>query len=121
MSTDYLPIWFQAIKGDSAVGSGIHVLPSILAVVVFSMASGGLVTWLGYYTWACILSSILAAVVRLDTNSSPHMCMLTSRCTGLRPTDDIRANHQASRMDRISDHPGSWVRAGMHLSYASYD
>ena len=61
--TYYIPIWFQAIKGISAIQSGIHVLPSILASVIFSIASGGLVTVTGYYTWACILASILTSVV----------------------------------------------------------
>lgn len=59
----YIPIWFQAIKGDSATESGIHNLPSIIGTTVLSLISGGLVATLGYYTWACIISSILAAVV----------------------------------------------------------
>ena len=69
----YLPIWFQAIKGDSAVQSGIHILPSILSVVVLSIISGGLVTLVGYYTWACMLSTVLAAVVRRD---APPFCQV---------------------------------------------
>lgn len=60
----YIPLWFQAIKEDSATQSGIHILPSILSVVIFSIASGGAVTLVGYYTWACMLSTILASVVR---------------------------------------------------------
>ena len=60
----YLPLWFQGVKGVSAVQGGIRILPSILSVVVFSILSGGLVTAVGYYTWACILSTVLAAVVR---------------------------------------------------------
>ena len=63
----YIPLWFQAITGVSAVKSGINILPSILSVVVFSIVSGGLVTVVGYYTWACILSSVLGAIVsRVD-------------------------------------------------------
>ncbi|KAM0713932.1 hypothetical protein Q7P37_010895 [Cladosporium fusiforme] len=60
--TYYIPIWFQAIKGTSAIGSGIDSLPRILAAVVFSLASGGLVTVVGYYTWACIFSATLTTV-----------------------------------------------------------
>ena len=60
--TYYLPVWFQAIRTDSATESGIHNLPSILGTVIFSFLSGGLVFGVGYYTWACIISSILAAV-----------------------------------------------------------
>ncbi|KAI9685961.1 MAG: hypothetical protein M1820_010699 [Bogoriella megaspora] len=58
----YLPIYFQAIKGDTATESGIHNLPSILGNTVFSLVAGGMVFGFGYYTWACIVSSILAAV-----------------------------------------------------------
>lgn len=63
----YIPVWFQAIKGVSAVHSGIDNLPSILSTVILSLVGGGLVTALGYYTWACILSSILATVVCTQT------------------------------------------------------
>lgn len=62
----YLPIWFQGVKGTDAVTSGIHILPSILSVVVLSIVSGGLVTVVGYYTWACVLSTVLAAMVSLN-------------------------------------------------------
>ncbi|KAH7032778.1 major facilitator superfamily domain-containing protein [Microdochium trichocladiopsis] len=57
----YIPIWFQAIKGDSAVDSGIHLLPLTLAMVVGSISNGLLVSRLGYYTpfmlaGVCIMS-----------------------------------------------------------------
>lgn len=46
----YLPIWFQAIKGASAVKSGVMTLPFILTMVIFSILAGGLITVVGYYT-----------------------------------------------------------------------
>ncbi|KAK4546220.1 hypothetical protein LTR36_002357 [Oleoguttula mirabilis] len=58
----YLPIWFQAIKGVSAVGSGIRNIPMILSLVVFSMISGLVITKVGYYTPFVIMSSVLMAV-----------------------------------------------------------
>ncbi|KAK5112973.1 hypothetical protein LTR62_003795 [Meristemomyces frigidus] len=58
----YLPIWFQAIKGVSAVGSGIRNIPMILSLVVFSMISGIAVTKLGYYTPFVIASTVLMSV-----------------------------------------------------------
>ncbi|PLB38198.1 MDR family MFS transporter [Aspergillus candidus] len=58
----YLPIWFQAIKGDSAVQSGIHNLPTVLSVVVFAIASGLGVTVIGYYTPFMILGSTVMAI-----------------------------------------------------------
>ena len=54
----YVPIWFQAIKGTTAVESGIRNLPMILSLVITSILSGILVTVIGYYTPWMILSSI---------------------------------------------------------------
>ena len=58
----YVPIWFQAIKGTTAVESGIRNLPMILSLVIMSIASGILVTVIGYYTPWMIASSILMSV-----------------------------------------------------------
>ncbi|KAF1845631.1 MFS transporter [Cucurbitaria berberidis CBS 394.84] len=73
----YLPIWFQAIKGVSATKSGIMNLPAILGLVIVSIAAGGLVTVIGYYTPFMLLSSVLMAIgagllstFETDTNSA---------------------------------------------------
>ncbi|KAI9694039.1 MAG: hypothetical protein M1822_003310 [Bathelium mastoideum] len=63
----YLPIWFQAIKGNTATESGIHNLPSIVGTTLLSLVAGGLVFAFGYYTWACLVASVLSAVVSLLT------------------------------------------------------
>ncbi len=57
----YIPIWFQAIKGVSAVESGIRNIPMILGLVILSIVSGVIITILGYYTPWMILSSVLMA------------------------------------------------------------
>jgi hypothetical protein len=44
----FLPIWFEAVKGASAVKSGIMNLPMILALVTLSVISGVGVTVVGY-------------------------------------------------------------------------
>ena len=51
----YIPIWFQAIKDTSAVGSGIRNLPMILGLVIVSIIAGIAITSIGYYTPAMIL------------------------------------------------------------------
>ncbi|OBT73496.1 hypothetical protein VF21_07242 [Pseudogymnoascus sp. 05NY08] len=58
----YLPIYFQAIKGATALNSGIMLLPMILSTVVGSLLSGFLVAKLGYYTPFFILSSIITSI-----------------------------------------------------------
>ena len=58
----YIPIWFQAIKGTSAVDSGIRNLPMILGLVIISIISGIAITLLGYYTPFMIGSSVLMAL-----------------------------------------------------------
>ncbi|KAJ5519156.1 Major facilitator superfamily domain general substrate transporter [Penicillium expansum] len=58
----YLPIWFQSIKGVSAVKSGIMNLPMLLAQVLLSIVAGACVTKFGYYTPFMIISSLLMAV-----------------------------------------------------------
>jgi MFS family permease len=58
----YIPLWFQAIKGVSAMQSGINTIPLVLSVVVGSILSGGLTQRIGYYTPFMILGSSLMAV-----------------------------------------------------------
>ncbi|KAJ5502678.1 Major facilitator superfamily domain general substrate transporter [Penicillium fimorum] len=72
-----LPIWFQSVKGATALKSGIMNLPTILAVVIVSILSGGLVTFFGYYTPFMIASSVLMTIgagllttLELDSNHS---------------------------------------------------
>jgi hypothetical protein len=73
----YLPIWFQAVKGASAVKSGIMNLPLILGLVLVSIISGIGVTLVGYYAPLMICSSILMSIgvglmytFKPDTNHS---------------------------------------------------
>lgn len=56
------PIWFQAIKGVSPVRSGIMNIPMVLALVIFSVLAGGLVTKLGYYTPFVYASAVLMSI-----------------------------------------------------------
>ncbi|ATY63398.1 Major facilitator superfamily general substrate transporter [Cordyceps militaris] len=58
----YLPLWFQAIKGASAVHSGLMLLPTILSVVVASIVSGIFISRVGYYAPFYVASSILTPI-----------------------------------------------------------
>jgi MFS family permease len=58
----YVPIWFQAIQGVSAMQSGIRLVPLVLSVVVGSISSGALVQRIGYYTPFMIAGACLMAV-----------------------------------------------------------
>jgi MFS family permease len=58
----YLSIWFQAVKGDSAIRSGYSTLPFILALVIASIISGAFVTKIGYYNPSILAGGILAPI-----------------------------------------------------------
>lgn len=42
LTTYYLPIYFQAVRAKSPFGSGVAVLPNILAQMILGIISGGL-------------------------------------------------------------------------------
>ncbi|KAI9889355.1 MAG: hypothetical protein M1814_005523 [Vezdaea aestivalis] len=46
----YIPFYFQAVKGTSAVGSGVRNIPLLGGTTIGSLLSGALVTYVGYYT-----------------------------------------------------------------------
>ncbi|KAI3392017.1 hypothetical protein diail_6344 [Diaporthe ilicicola] len=58
----FLPLWFQAVKGSSAVSSGIMNLPLLISVVLFSLVAGIVVSVLGYYTPFMLVSTVLTSV-----------------------------------------------------------
>jgi len=55
----FIPTWFQAIKGTSAVRSGINTLPQVLALVLGTISSGQVVGRLGYYTPLAMASAVI--------------------------------------------------------------
>ncbi|KAJ5928257.1 hypothetical protein N7466_007213, partial [Penicillium verhagenii] len=58
----YLPIYFQSVRGKSALLSGVNLLPTILCQLVMAVASGVLTSKLGYYLPWAVLGAILDAV-----------------------------------------------------------
>lgn len=58
----YLPLWFQAIQGVSAVASGIRNMPLILSLVVGSIGAGVAVSKLGYYVPFMIAGTVMMSI-----------------------------------------------------------
>ena len=58
----FLPIWFQAVQGTSAVESGIRLLPMMLSAVVLSLVAGIIVTALGYFAPFLIFGTIFMSI-----------------------------------------------------------
>lgn len=58
----WIPTWFQAIKGTSAVDSGINTIPLVLSLVVASILAGQAVGRIGYYTPFAMASAIIMPV-----------------------------------------------------------
>ncbi|KAI1098442.1 MFS general substrate transporter, partial [Jackrogersella minutella] len=68
----YLPIYFQSILNDSALMSGVHILPTIITQVIFAMSAGVLVTKLGYYLpWVVTGSAMVTIAYGLFSCLSP--------------------------------------------------
>ena len=72
----YLPIWFQAIKGVSAMKSGIMTIPLVLGLVITSIMAGFLTKKVGYYTpWmyiSCVITPIGAGLMTTFTTHTNH-------------------------------------------------
>ncbi|KAJ8071804.1 hypothetical protein OCU04_002118 [Sclerotinia nivalis] len=58
----FLPIWFQAIGGVSAVDSGTRLLPLMLATVLATILAGVAIQKIGYYTPIAIAGSCIMCV-----------------------------------------------------------
>ena len=58
----YLPFYFQAIKGTSAQGSGIRILPYLGSVTMTAVVSGACVMVLGYYVPFMVIGASLLLV-----------------------------------------------------------
>ena len=58
----YLSIWFQVIKSDSAVDSGIDLFLMIMPIVAASITAGYLISKIGHYTLFMIFGVCLTAI-----------------------------------------------------------
>ncbi|KAK5658361.1 hypothetical protein OQA88_2337 [Cercophora sp. LCS_1] len=73
----FIPVWFQSIKDDSAYQSGIDLLASTVPLSVFIVVSGFLTSKIGYYVPQMIVGTVATSVATgmitvfgLDTNTS---------------------------------------------------
>src|SRR3569833_2393090 len=57
-----LPIWFQAVQGQTAFDSGTRILPTTLGTVLFSFVAGFGVSVTGYYTPFMIFGAALLVI-----------------------------------------------------------
>ncbi|CEJ82418.1 hypothetical protein VHEMI02484 [[Torrubiella] hemipterigena] len=58
----YIPIWFQAVQGVSAIESGKRTLPMLIGNMVGTTMAGVAVTILGYYAPFMIIATILTSI-----------------------------------------------------------
>jgi hypothetical protein len=60
--TFFLPVWFQAIHGDSAIRSGINMIPYFATNAFFSLVAGVFVSMIGYVTPPAVIGSAIGTV-----------------------------------------------------------
>ncbi|KAL9090876.1 MAG: hypothetical protein Q9165_005084 [Trypethelium subeluteriae] len=58
----YLPIYFQAVKGTTAEGSGIRLIAYLVSNTIVSILVGGAITAIGYYSPFMILAAIIFTI-----------------------------------------------------------
>lgn len=58
----YLPYWFQAIRHDSPIISGVHTIPYLASNFLFSIVAGTLVTKTGYFNPPALIGPIIAVI-----------------------------------------------------------
>ncbi|KAF2787729.1 MFS general substrate transporter [Melanomma pulvis-pyrius CBS 109.77] len=73
----YVPIYFQAVRGTSAMNSGVRMIALDAARILFIIISGALVTYYGYYMPYMIAGTAINAIgaglmvtLNMDTSTS---------------------------------------------------
>ena len=60
--TYYLPIWFEAVRGTSAIHAGVNMIPYMLANALFSLLAGIVVSKHGQYAPPAIIGYVIATI-----------------------------------------------------------
>lgn len=58
----FLPLYFQTIRGASPTSSGVHILPLILTLTLFSIVAAGFITSKGMPMYVMLIGAILATI-----------------------------------------------------------
>ncbi|KAL9112885.1 MAG: hypothetical protein Q9227_002962 [Pyrenula ochraceoflavens] len=73
---NYIPIYLQFVRSESALSAAIQLLPMIFSAVVFMLLTGFLVERIGYYAYWYLTGSLLAvagtALMYTINNTSSH-------------------------------------------------
>ncbi|KAJ5094686.1 hypothetical protein N7456_010547 [Penicillium angulare] len=70
---NYLPLYFQVVRGADTLGSGLMYLPTTLSMSICALASGPFTSKLNYINPALLLGSVLSVVgAALMTTFEPH-------------------------------------------------
>ena len=73
MTSYYLPIYFQGVRGKSPAISGVYLLPSILSQLFAAVLSGKAVGHFGYYLpWSVVSAALTAVGYGLLATLDPH-------------------------------------------------
>ncbi|KAF1361022.1 efflux pump protein [Lizonia empirigonia] len=62
VASNWLPTYFQAVKGEGPTLSGVHILPSILSALLFVVITGAAITRQGYYLPWGLFCGVLTAI-----------------------------------------------------------
>lgn len=58
----FLPIWFEAVRSETATHAGVSLLPLVISLVVMSIIAGGFTQRVGYYMPPILISPVLTTV-----------------------------------------------------------
>lgn len=88
----YLPYWFQAIRNDSPLQSGVHLVPYVASNFFFTVVAGIVVTKTGYFNPPALVGPVIATIgcgllttLRVDTSTAKWVGfeIFTSAGTGM--------------------------------------
>ncbi len=108
--TYYLPIWFEAVKGTSAIHAGVNMIPYMCANALFSLIAGIVVSKNGLFAPPAILGYAIGTIgagllstLNVNTNSSQWIGyeILTSAGLGMAIQQGFTAVQTALPMEEV--------------------